>query len=110
MCSLFRNKYRNESFRLTGHDYSSGGKYFITICTHFGVSHFGNISSGKMFLSESGQIANKIWYELPKHFSFVSLDEFVVMPNHVHGIVIIESTNAVGPVSYTHLRAHETRH
>jgi REP element-mobilizing transposase RayT len=80
---------------LTGHDYSSDGKYFNTICTHFGVSLFGNISCGKMFLSESGQIANKIWYELPKHFSFVSLDEFVVMPNHIHGIVIIEPTTVV---------------
>lgn len=103
MCSLFRNKYRNESFRLTGHDYSSGGKYFITICTHFGVSLFGNISCGKMFLSESGQIANKIWYELPKHFSFVSLDEFVVMPNHVHGIVIIEPTTVVRTLHATSL-------
>jgi putative transposase len=91
MCSLFRNKYRNESFRLDGHDYSSGGEYFITICTQGAESYFGNILGDKMFLSEPGQIANKLWYELPKHFSFVSLDEFVVMPNHVHGIVIINT-------------------
>jgi len=42
-----------------------------------------------------GQIANKLWHELPKHFSFISLDEFVIMPNLIHGIVIIESTTAV---------------
>jgi REP element-mobilizing transposase RayT len=48
-----------------------------------------------MILSESGQIAYDLWYELPEHFSFVSLDEFVVMPNHVHGIVIIESPGIV---------------
>jgi hypothetical protein len=61
------------------HDYSSSGKYFITVCTHRMVRCFGNISCDKMILSESGQIANIIWYELAKHFSFVSLDEFVVM-------------------------------
>jgi putative transposase len=92
MCSLFRNKFRNESFRLNSHDYSSDSTYFITICTHMGLSYFGNISNEKMILSEMGQIAHKLWYEIPEHFSFVSLDEFVVMPNHVHGIVIIQST------------------
>jgi REP element-mobilizing transposase RayT len=95
MCSLFRNKYRNETFRLTDHDYSSCGKYFITICTKASVTYFGNISYGKMILTESGQIAYNLWYELPEHFAFVSLDEFVVMANHVHCIVIIESPDIV---------------
>ena len=54
MCSLFRNKFRNESFRLNGHDYSSDCTYFITICTHNRLSYFGNISNGKMILSETG--------------------------------------------------------
>ena len=104
MCSLFRNKYRNESFRLTGHDYSSGGKYFITICTNLFVLYFGNTVTGKMILSESGRIANKMWYKLPEHFSFISLDEFVVMPNHVHGIIIIEPT-PVGTLHATSLQS-----
>ena len=108
MCSLFRNKYRNESFRLTGNDYSSGGKYFITICTQRMVSYFGNISCRKMDKSESGRIANKIWYELPKHFSFVSLDAFVVMPNHVHGIVIIDPMPIVGTLHATSLQQQPT--
>ena len=95
MCSLFRNKYRNESVRLNSHDYSSGGTYFITLCTHMGMSYFGNISNGKMILSDSGKIAHNLWNEVPEHFSFVSLDEFVVMSNHVHGIVIIGSAPAV---------------
>ena len=90
MCSLFRNKYRNESFRLTGHDYASGGKYFITICTHGMFPYFGRISCEKMVLSETGRLANEMWYDLPEHFPCVSLDEFVVMPNHIHGIIIIE--------------------
>jgi putative transposase len=95
MCSLFRNKFRNESFRLNRHDYSANSTYFITICTRLEISYFGNITGGKMILSESGRIASKFWHELPEHFSFVSLDEFVVMPNHVHGIIIIESASAV---------------
>ena len=109
MCSLFRNKFRNESFRLNSHDYSSGGTYFITICTHMGLSYFGNISNGKMILSESGQIAYNLWYELPEHFAFVSMDEFVVMPNHVHGILIIESTTTVGTLHATSLQNATSR-
>ena len=101
MCSLFRNKFRNESFRLNGHDYSSDCTYFITICTHMRLSYFGNISNGKMILSDTGRIAYKLWYEIPEHFSFVSLDEFVVMPNHVHGIVIIQSMAPVRPLHAT---------
>ena len=108
MCSLFRNKFRNESFRLNTHDYASDGTYFITICTHMGLSYFGNISNGKMILSESGRIAFKLWYALPEHFSFVSLDEFVVMPNHVHGIIIIQSPTAVGTLHATSLQQQPT--
>jgi putative transposase len=108
MCSLFRDKYRNESIRLSSHDYSSGGMYFITICTHMGLSYLGNISNDKMILSESGQIAYNLWYELPEHFSFVSLDEFVVMPNHIHGIVIIESHPPVRTLHATSLQNSAT--
>ena len=95
MCSLFRNKFRNESIRMNSHDYSASGTYFITICTHLGQSYFGNILNGKMILSGTGLIAYKIWHEIPEHFSFISLDAFVVMPNHVHGIVIIQSATSL---------------
>jgi REP element-mobilizing transposase RayT len=107
MCSLFRNKFRNESFRKNSHDYSSVGTYFITICTHMGLPYFGNISSSKMILSESGRIANKLWFEIPEHFPFVSLDEFVVMPNHIHGIVIIQSPASVRTLHATSLPQNE---
>ena len=103
MCSLFRNKYRNETCRLTGHDYSAGGRYFVTICTHGMISYFGGISCAKMVLSETGQIANEMWHELPEHFSNVSLDAFVVMPNHIHGIIIIELAHVVGTLHATSL-------
>jgi hypothetical protein len=68
-----------------------------------GLSYFGNVSNGKMILSEMGRIAYKLWYEIPEHFSFVSLDEFVVMSNHVHGIVIIQSPAPVGTLHATSL-------
>jgi putative transposase len=104
MCSLFRNRYRNETCRLAGHDYSAGGKYFVTICTHGMISYFGNISVEKMVLSKTGRIANELWYELPEHFPNVSLDEFVVMPNHIHGIIIIHPPNDVGTLHATSLQ------
>jgi putative transposase len=89
MCSMFRNKYRIEPCRLKGHDYSKGSSYFITICTLGKAIWFGNILNQRMILSESGQIAEKLWQEIPDHFSFVSLDEYVIMPDHVHGIIVI---------------------
>jgi REP element-mobilizing transposase RayT len=110
MSSLFRGKYRNESFRLNGHDYSSGGRYFVTICTNGMISYFGNISVGKMVLSETGQIANETWYELPEHFPYLSLDEFVVMPNHIHGIIIIEPLHVVGTLDVGTLDVVGTLH
>jgi REP element-mobilizing transposase RayT len=88
---------------LKGHDYSKGSRYFITICTQGKAIWFGNILNQQMILSESGQIAKKLWYEIPEHFPFISLDEFVVMPNHVHGIVIIQSTAPVETLHATSL-------
>jgi REP element-mobilizing transposase RayT len=74
-----------------------------------GLSYFGNILNGKMILSESGWIAFKLWFVLSEHFSFVSLDEFVVMPNHIHGIVIIESPDIVGTLHATSLQNETSR-
>ena len=109
MCSLLRNKYRVESCRLKDHDYSSVSKYFITICIHSKELWFGYILNHQMILSESGIIADQIWHELPEHFSYVTLDEFVVMPNHVHGIIIMDpcADNDIGPL---HATGVETLH
>jgi putative transposase len=89
MCSLFRNKYRVESCRLKGHDYSKGGSYFITICTLGKRIWFGEILNCGMVLTEPGHIAKQLWHELSQHYKFISLDEFVIMPDHIHGILII---------------------
>ncbi|MCX6320233.1 MAG: transposase [Bacteroidia bacterium] len=90
MCSLFRNRFRNESSRLPGYDYSKSGTYFITICTIKHECYFGEIIDRQMVLSEPGKIAFQKWFEIPYHFPNVILDEFVVMPNHIHGIIIIK--------------------
>ncbi len=87
---LFAKKYRIKSTRLPQWDYSQPWWYFVTICTKDGDCRFGDVADGQMRLSEIGAIAEKYWQEIPKHFDNVSLDEFIVMPNHIHGIVIIE--------------------
>jgi putative transposase len=87
----FRNKYRIPSARLQNWDYGSNAPYFITICTANRENFFGDIEK-KMILSEIGKIAHHYWYEIPNHFPFVKLGEFVVMPNHVHGIIIIDKS------------------
>ena len=99
MTEKFQNKYRISSARLQNWDYGSDAAYFVTICTQNREHYFGEIFNGVMQLSEIGEMANKFWLEIPNHFPFVELDEFVVMPNHVHGIIIINK-----PVSV------ETRH
>ncbi len=90
MKDKFQNKYRIESTRLQNWDYGWNGAYFITICTKYRELFFGNIVNKEMQYSEIGEIAKKYWQEIPDHFSFVVLDVYVVMPNHVHGIVIID--------------------
>jgi REP element-mobilizing transposase RayT len=89
MKDKFQNKYRIPSARLQNWDYSSNGGYFITICTQNRVHYFGEIKDAAMQLSTIGQLAEHYWKEIPNHFPFVKLGNFVVMPNHVHGILII---------------------
>ena len=93
MLDKFQNKYRNGTFRAQWWDYGWNGAYFITICTKNREHHFGEIENGKMILSHTGVIASILWNEIPKHHDFVELGDFVVMPNHVHGILIINNPN-----------------
>jgi len=76
--------------RLKNWDYSNNGIYYITICCHNKQKSFGEICDGRITHSEIGQISSTFWQEIPQHFSHVKLDEFVVMPNHVHGILILD--------------------
>ncbi len=89
MSEKFKGKYRNESARLPDLDYGSNAAYFITICTHDRQHYFGEIVDGKIQLSPAGAIAHVLWCEIKNHTRNVELGEFVVMPNHVHGILIL---------------------
>jgi hypothetical protein len=87
---LFKNKYRIETTRLTGWDYAAEGWYFVTICTRNRQYFLGDVQGVDVALSDIGLAAAQFWREIPKHFSNAAIDEFIVMPNHVHGIVVIE--------------------
>jgi len=86
---LYCNTYRVSSSRAPWWNYSRNGVYFITICTKNRKYHFGHIDNGTMILSAIGQIAHDCWAQIPAHFPYVTLGEFVVMPNHVHGIIFV---------------------
>lgn len=91
--SKFNNKYRNESARAPWWDYGNAGAYFITICTKNREHFFGEIQEAKMICSPVGAIADILWHEIPNHANNVELDAFVVMPNHIHGILILNENN-----------------
>lgn len=82
-------KHHRRSIRLKDYDYSEAGAYFVTICTHARECRLGEIVQDEMMLSEAGRIVEFVWQRLPFFFSNVETDAFVVMPNHVHGIVVI---------------------
>ena len=85
----FKNKYRIASTRATYWDYGWNAAYFITIITQNWSCWFGKVKNKKMELSDLGAYANLCWLEIPNHFPFVELGAHVIMPNHVHGILII---------------------
>lgn len=112
--TLYKNKYRIESARKPGWDYAANGAYFITICTRDRQHFFGDIQNRKMNLSIAGEIAHKFWYEILDRFPHVQLDAFVVMPNHIHGILIIDRVpvsacrDAINRVSTTNHATHKS--
>jgi len=91
--TLYKNKYRVESARLKGWNYSSPGYYFFTVCTKNRACLFGEIVNGKMVPNEYGKILEHCWNDLPNHYPNLKLDQFVVMPDHIHGIIIIVNNN-----------------
>ena len=78
-----------KQYRLPGYNYSQDAYYFITICTKDRLNYFGEIINNTMELSQIGEIVNKFWTKLPKKFDGIKLDEYCIMPNHFHGILII---------------------
>ena len=126
MSDRFKEKYRIPSARLQGYDYGQNGAYFITICTKNRFHYFGEIETVEMHhhTSESGapknvlslgretqniaslqptpigKIAIEYWQKIPQHFPFVILDEFQIMPNHIHGIIFIGKIETIKPGGY----------
>jgi len=81
------------SIRLKGYDYTSAGGYFVTIVTYHRECLFGEIVNEEMILNEIGKIVEYAWFDLPNHYSNVELGTFCIMPNHVHGIIILNDPN-----------------
>jgi len=96
MSDKFQDKYRIPSARWQDWDYSWNGAYFITICTAGRDCDFGRIRDGKTELSNLGILAEVYWKEITNHFNTVELDAFVVMPNHIHGILILTGNEKNG--------------
>ncbi|SFS69579.1 transposase [Sphingobacterium wenxiniae] len=83
------NKLDRRSIRLYGYDYSQEGLYFLTICCQDRICFLGEIIASEMILNEIGKQAKNCWLEIPNHFNNVKLHEYVIMPNHIHGIIQI---------------------
>ncbi|MCA1994636.1 MAG: hypothetical protein LDL41_21715, partial [Coleofasciculus sp. S288] len=89
--TLYKNKYRIESARCQNWDYTSNGYYFVTICTQNREYFFGDVMADKMQLSPIGKIVAEEWQKTAQIRSYIELDEWVIMPNHLHGIIIIKN-------------------
>jgi REP element-mobilizing transposase RayT len=99
----YMNKYRIASTRKPGWDYRREAVYFVTFCTHKRLPYFGRIVNGNMQFSDLGHIATRYWNYIPNHFPFIELINFVVMPNHIHGLVgIIDNLRDVTVVETLH--------
>lgn len=85
-----------KSICLGGYDYSQMGMYFVTICLQNRLCLFGKVIHGEMVLNDAGIIAKQCWASITEHFSDAILHEFVVMPNHVHGIIELQTRSIVG--------------
>lgn len=82
-------KHKRRSIRLPEYDYSQEGLYYVTICTQDRLCLFGEITNGRMKFNQYSEIADQCWRAIPQHFTNILLGEYVIMPNHVHGIIII---------------------
>ncbi len=111
--TLYQDRYRVETSRLAGWDYASTGWYFVTLCTHEFQPFFGVVTGGQIHLSPIGEIAHAYWLAIPQHtVGRVALDAFVVMPDHIHGIIVIVNDdpldNGDNKVETLHCNAVET--
>ncbi len=91
---MMTRPFDRRSIRLPGYDYGLPGAYFVTVCTHARACVLGSVSDGEVLLTPAGGVALACWAELPEHFPRVAAGPVVVLPNHVHGIVVIAGESA----------------
>jgi putative transposase len=84
-----KNNFRRSSYRLSGYHYAAIGAYFVTIVSHQRQGIFGNINDQVITLNHSGEIVKEFWQELTSHFHTIEIEPFIVMPNHIHGVITI---------------------
>ena len=102
LITLYKNKYRIESARCQNLDFNSNGYYFVTICTQNREHFFGDVVADKVQLSPVGKIVAEEWQKTEQIRSYIELDEWVIMPNHLHGIIIIKNQPAPSLVETPH--------
>lgn len=83
------NKHHRRSIRLPGYDYSQSGAYFVTICAYRRQCLFGDVVDGRMVLNQYGDVVAQTYQWLCQHYSYLDLDEWIIMPNHFHAIMVI---------------------
>ena len=92
--------HNRHSIRLKGYDYSRNGAYFITIVCQDRHHRFGEIVKGSMVLNDAGKMVQSVWRDLPKFYGGVFVDQSIIMPNHFHGIIVINNTVGAAPCGY----------
>ncbi|MGB5071122.1 MAG: hypothetical protein WBO28_09230, partial [Flavobacteriales bacterium] len=82
-------RFHRRSIRLKGYDYTLAGAYYVTVCTEGRLHQFGEVKDDEMVVNAFGAVVQRCWDAIPEHMPMAVLDEFIVMPNHVHGILVI---------------------
>ncbi len=98
-------RWKRRSIRVPGYDYGSAGAYFVTICAHRRRYLFGEVIDDEVWLNAYGRVVEACWQAIPDHFGHVALDAFVIMPNHVHGVLVIPGAEDGNIVGARHCRA-----
>ena len=88
--------HNRRSMRLKGYDYSKAGAYLVTVVTQERLTLFGDVLKGRMQLNPAGEMVHRMWMEMPNRFPPIVMDTIVVMPNHVHGIIILADAGLAG--------------
>ena len=95
------DQHHRHAMRLKGYDYAQAGAYFVTVCTYDRACLLGDIVDGTMRLNDAGQVVQEGWTAIARQYSDIAIDAFVVMPNHIHGIIMIADPGTTGPTGAT---------